>query len=706
MALHPLPWMVSLRTQVVAAPLNGTLIYVLEGTNTGNARNIRTIDPTTGALSANIFTTAMTSGAAMAMDGTTNTLYYADRTNTPNQMRRYDGTTQSGSIGTFTGTSNTVIMLRMGFAGATGYGINNSNNVYSFTNTDPSTISNLGVISFQGASPSGSIASGDIAFDGGGHGWAIFGNSLYRMDFNSTPIRAYPIGQITVGGTALSTTTYSVGSIAFAPSGDLLIGAISGTSTTIYNVDVNDATAVQVGPVLTSTILTDFASGNAPTLNPNLVATKTVSPAGNINPGTTLTYTIEIENTGNAPAVALAFQDALPAGTTYVANSATLNGTNLSAATYPFSAATTINGRNASAGALKVGNANRATITYQVTVDTTNPPTSVVNTGVATYLDGPGGGVSTTTTTSGVNALVSGYKSVKLTTDTDSSGTITPGDTLTWTLSYKNTTSTASSNFQINDPLPTGVTITSTGAQTVTVTGTGTAASKNNSYTGATTGMVSDLLATGAVLGASGIITVNIPTTVNTGFTGTIGNQASASGGMITSSTNYTDNVDSSTAGLPSGITVPSGSLAQTQGIGIDPTIVTVVGIPNVTLSKSVNPVGDQQPGADLTYNITYTNSGTAAAESFIVFDPIPTNTDFKIGSATSAPGTTSLTIITEYSNDNGTTWTYTPTSGSGGAEAGYDRTVNRVRWRVTAGTLSQVIPNNVGSVGFTVKIR
>src|SRR5215510_8603021 len=129
--------------------------------------------------------------------------------------------------------------------------------------------------------------------------------------------------------------------------------------------------------------------------------------------------------------------------------------------------------------------------------------------------------------------------------------------------------------------------------------------------------------------------------------------------------------------------------------------------VPNVSLQKSVTPTGASQtiPGADLTYTIAFTNGGTAAASSLVVSDPIPANTDFKVGSVTNSLGTTGLTVAVAYSNDGGTTWTYTPASGGGGASSGYDRNVTNIRWTFT-GNLSQTSPNNTGSVSFTSKIR
>jgi uncharacterized repeat protein (TIGR01451 family) len=125
----------------------------------------------------------------------------------------------------------------------------------------------------------------------------------------------------------------------------------------------------------------------------------------------------------------------------------------------------------------------------------------------------------------------------------------------------------------------------------------------------------------------------------------------------------------------------------------------------NVTLTKSVSPSGSQIPGTDLVYTVAFTNTGGAAASTFVMTDPVPTNTDFKVGAVTSSLGTTGLTIAVAYSNNNGSTWTYTPASGGGGAAAGYDRNVTNIRWTFT-GNLSQTSPNNSGSIGFTAKIR
>ncbi|PYS71810.1 MAG: hypothetical protein DMF73_09825, partial [Acidobacteria bacterium] len=98
-------------------------------------------------------------------------------------------------------------------------------------------------------------------------------------------------------------------------------------------------------------------------------------------------------------------------------------------------------------------------------------------------------------------------------------------------------------------------------------------------------------------------------------------------------------------------------------------------GTPNIDLAKSVSPTGDQEPGTDLDYAVSFTNSGTTNAQSLVITDPNPNNADplqrvfanvdYKLGSASiSAPWTATI----EFSNDGGATWTYTPVSGAGGA--------------------------------------
>jgi uncharacterized repeat protein (TIGR01451 family) len=198
---------------------------------------------------------------------------------------------------------------------------------------------------------------------------------------------------------------------------------------------------------------------------------------------------------------------------------------------------------------------------------------------------------------------VQGYKSVKLTTDADNNNKISPGDTLTYTLYYANSTGSATgpaAGFQINDPLPSGLTITATGAQTITVSGGNTSANKNSNYTGAASGAISDLLNPGALLDVGGAIRVDIPVMVDPTASGTLLNQGTSSANEFSGQNVKTDNVDNTNTGLPTSVTIPVSSVAQSQTPTIDPTQVTII-----------NPAVSSNPNLLLVKRITAIRGGT-----------------------------------------------------------------------------------------------
>lgn len=123
---------------------------------------------------------------------------------------------------------------------------------------------------------------------------------------------------------------------------------------------------------------------------------------------------------------------------------------------------------------------------------------------------------------------------------------------------------------------------------------------------------------------------------------------------------------------------------------------------PSLTLAKVVD-LATALPGQDLVYTIVgATAPGLSDATTFVLLDAVPGDVGFQIGSATFDPGTTSLTVVITYSNDNGATWTYTPASGSCGAPGGYDYCVTDVRWE-----LSGLMPaSRTFSASFVAQVR
>jgi uncharacterized repeat protein (TIGR01451 family) len=119
------------------------------------------------------------------------------------------------------------------------------------------------------------------------------------------------------------------------------------------------------------------------------------------------------------------------------------------------------------------------------------------------------------------------------------------------------------------------------------------------------------------------------------------------------------------------------------------------------------------QPGTEITYPISFSNSGGTGATSLIIKDIIPANTEFKVGSATYDLGNTGLGTppTIQYTNvsipnpdptmpplpppDNDPSWSYSPTGT-------YDSNVKFVRWTFS-GT---VPPATSGSVTFIVRVK
>jgi hypothetical protein len=124
---------------------------------------------------------------------------------------------------------------------------------------------------------------------------------------------------------------------------------------------------------------------------------------------------------------------------------------------------------------------------------------------------------------------------------------------------------------------------------------------------------------------------------------------------------------------------------------------------PYIDLQKTVSPVGEQVPGTDLVYSVAYTNTGAAAAQTLVITDDIPANTDFKLNSESdTAPG--GVTIAVAYWDIQAPgppQWVTTPIS-DGTAPAGYARNITKIRWTFTG----NLAVSAGGTLSFTVRIQ
>jgi uncharacterized repeat protein (TIGR01451 family) len=153
----------------------------------------------------------------------------------------------------------------------------------------------------------------------------------------------------------------------------LSLSSVGGTGTGITDLGSCGVPAISVSK--TQSIYSDEA------------ATMLTTDPTKITTGQYIKYTIVVTNFGDAWARDSYLKDTLPNGVTYVPNSATENGVNLNAATYPFDnfAATASGSPTGQIRLLFNGNTNTATYTYLVRVTGTAP--SVANQVQVGYLN-------------------------------------------------------------------------------------------------------------------------------------------------------------------------------------------------------------------------------------------------------------------------------------------------------------------------------
>ena len=348
---------------------------------------------------------------------------------------------------------------------------------------------------------------------------------------------------------------------------------------------------------------TNVISYMSPPPAPNLTLSKTdgVTVAA---PGDIITYTLTFTNTGNpitSPGAAynVVLTDTLPPQVSFL-NCTAPNGT------CTHSSGTVVYTRT---NQLNYNATDTITITVQVDPSLTSSVT-FTNTAVLDYQDGYGNQypqvqASDSVTINQPNIVLS---------KTDGVTTATPGQLLTYTLTFTNTGVGPAHNITISDTLP--VELVSATCTSGSLGGTCSVSGSSVTYTAPTTATL------GVGQSSTITITAQIPITLTSGATLT-----------NTATLNYTDSANN----------------ARPPVTATDTT--TVPAQPNIALSKT-DGVSTAAPGQTLTYTLTFTNTGPGAAHNIVISDTLPSGVSYQscslgslAGSCSESGGTVTFTL-------------------------------------------------------------
>ncbi len=336
-----------------------------------------------------------------------------------------------------------------------------------------------------------------------------------------------------------------------------------------------------VDPSQPSALQTTISNTVSTTINSAILTTAKSVDKSIISVGDTITYTTTITNTGNTPATNITFTSTIPASTTFIPNSVTINGIQQ----LGVQPALGVNIPNIAPG-------ETVTVTFQVNVLSVPSSSSIMGNDTILYsytVDPNGTPVTTSTSTNTVtnpvlDAIITMVKSVDQTL-------VTLGDTITYTTILTNSGNTNATDIAFIDLVPDGTTFI-----TDSVTIDGITQIGLNPNTGITIGSIAP----------NSLISIAFQVTAtSTPAQNPIANSAT---------TSYTFIADPNAPIVSR--TVTSNTVFTTINTA------TILSLKQV--DKSFSRIGDT-----LTYTVALTNNGNSSAQNVIFTDTVPSGTAF-----------------------------------------------------------------------------
>lgn len=402
-----------------------------------------------------------------------------------------------------------------------------------------------------------------------------------------------PDGTTFISGTLTNDSgTQQIGN----PANGIQIGNINPNRTAVITLNVLVTNIPSINPISNSSSVqfahvvdpsqpavsqTNVSNTVSTTINSAILTTKKSADKSIVSVGDTITYTTTIRNTGNTAATNITFTSAIPANTTFIPNSVTINGVQQSGA----QPALGVNIPNIAPG-------ETVTVTFQVNVISVSPSSSIMgnDTILYSYTVDPNSAPATTSTSTNIattpvlDAIITMVKSVDQTL-------VTLGDTITYTTILTNNGNTNATNVTFTDLIPNGTTFI-----TDSVTINGLTQIGLNPNTGITIGSIAP---NNSIAIAFQVIATSTP------VQNPIANSASASYTFITD---------------PNAPIVSRNVTSNT----VFTTINTAIILSLKQVDKSFSRIGDT-----LTYTVTLTNNGNSSAQNVIFSDTMPSGTTF-----------------------------------------------------------------------------